>query len=196
MPQDLWNIDNLDGTGESGVTLEPDTGIIANWPYTWYNQGKLYFGIIDDEELVLAHVFEVDGEPSLEEPNLPIQYIVDNDGAASALSIGIGGMQYSLFGAGNEEVEQRRTNESRITTTTPISDQRALTEDAVDPSAQPGYPLVSLERKTGFENIELRIPRLQVEPVTDDIWVFAWDEWDKGTALTGATFNDIVSRED
>lgn len=197
VPQEDWNVDPMDGTGPSGRVYRPDDGWIVNWPYSWYNQGPLYLAFLNNRtgELVLAHVFDVDGGPSLETPNLPVQLVVDNDGTASSLTAGLGGMQFSLYGASEEEVESRETYESRLTTGSAVSVEKATTENAIDPSAEPGVPLVSVQRQSGERDVFVKLTKMEGE-VTEDLYVYFWYEWDPGTALTGATFNDVVGRND
>jgi hypothetical protein len=190
-----WSGDSYDGTGKHESVVTPADGFVANWPFTWYNQGPLGAALLDKEENKLREVTteHVNGRPSTDSPNLPIQMVVRNAGTASSLGVGLGGMQFSTYGAGPEDIERRTTPETRVQTNGYVSDQRVLTENAVDPTGEPGKPLVSVRRESGREGLGVRLTSISCQPLSDDIYVFQWDEYDPGTALTGATFNDPVS---
>jgi len=190
--QEDWKIDSFDGDGNSGEVIDPSDGHVYNWPHTWYNEGPLSGALLNSKSNQLEEAVRavVNGRPSTKTPNLPVQLVVRNAGTATELGVQLGGVQYSTYGASREDLERRQTPETRIETGGYLTDQRTLTNNAVDPSAEPGKPIVSVQRETDRSDLNLRVTELDITPISDDIWVFAWDEYDPGTALTGATFND------
>lgn len=191
--QDEWSRDPYNGSGKSGNTHKPDNGQVINWPYTWYNEGPFGGAELDKELNQIKEQVrkKVDGRASFDTPNVPIQTVVRNGGTATSMGVEIGGMQFTTYGAGREEIQRRPTDESRTTGSSGyISNQRATTDNAIDPSGEPGKPLVSFQRSDGNEDLELRSNYIRCAAVSDDIYIYAWDEWEPNTALTGQNFDD------
>lgn len=191
VPQGEFDLDPFDGTGPSGQTYFPPTGYVYNFPYTWYNEGPFEAGILnkvtnDFEEAVRL---SVDG-PSTETPDFPVQLVVDDAGGTTPLSARLGGMQYATYGAGIDDVEFRETDIVRTTASSYIDQSYATTGSEIDPSAQPGRPLVSIRREPDARDLSVAVQQIDTRPVSDDIYVFQWDEWNPGTALTDASFGD------
>jgi len=89
IPQSQWNIDKLDGTGASGLTLDLTKGQMCSLRWTWYGYGSVYFGIKIGGEVINVHRFDGGNnlsEPILGEPNLPIFVKIYNDGATGGSS--------------------------------------------------------------------------------------------------------------
>lgn len=196
VPQAEWNVDPFDGTGPSEFTLDPADGYVYNFPYTWYNQGPLSAGLLnpDSNRLEIATIEKISARPSIDTPNHPTQVVVRNDGTAQTLGVEIGGMQFTTYGADLDDVPRRQTDETRITTNNYISDTRGLTNNAVDPSSEPGKPLISFRRDPSeAETLNLRSNELEAKVTGGDIYVFIWDEYDEATALTGESFGSTVS---
>lgn len=191
--QSNFGIDKGDGNGHSGKVVDPSEGYVWNLPHTWYNEGPLSGGWLNPtnnelEELVRV---SVDGRPSTDTANLPVQVVARNAGTADSLGIEVGGMQYTTYGAGREDLERRKTVETRIEDDY-ITETVSLTENAVDPTAEPGSPLVAGQRKADHPSLTLRGTEIEVQPTPGNVWVFSWDEYDADTALDG-TFNNPVS---
>lgn len=190
VPQSEWNLDPMDGTGPSGEVLRPQDGYIYNMPYTWYAFGALFVGIIHPEtdQPIFFHRFTVDNA-SFDRPNLPTLLVVDDNGVASSLRTELGGMQYALYGAqlSGEGGEERATEASR--TDYSVGTQAVTNNNSIDPVAEPGTPVVAIQRQGGVRDLSLRIDGIQAN--TDaPIYLFSWDEYDPATALSGANFRD------
>jgi len=199
--QEDWNIDTLDGSGSnrknpSGLQFDPEKGYIWNGPYTWYNQGALVIGFVDKSlnKFIPVHRFEVDKEPSLDRPNLPTQLILDNDGDATSLTVDLGGMQYSRYGSGTE-ASTRTTPTSRFTDSNFVADSKVTNNNSLDARAEPGVPLVSVQSEQSIDDTVLTVPKFSTN-VNNDIYVLQWDEFNPGSALTGANFRDPHSNLD
>jgi len=95
--QSSWNIDPLDGTGPSGKTLDITTGHLYEIRFSWY--GILGAEYYVDEDLVHRSEFAgVLTEAFLGNPQLPVQYEVQNTGSSSAGSITSLGSSFSSLG--------------------------------------------------------------------------------------------------
>ena len=194
--QSEFGFDTFDGSGPSGNVIDPSDGYVWNWKYTWYNEGAFEGAVLNviDNHIQTAVRDPIQGSPSTDVPNLPPQLVVRNAGTAEQLGVELGGMQYSTFGAGIDDVEFRRTEETRVTEgQSYISDPKNTTNDAIDPNAQPGVPLISVRRQSGYDSLAVRVKELNARPLNDDIYVFEWDEYNPSTALTGATFGSPQS---
>ena len=190
VPQSEWNLDPMDGTGPSGRVLRPQNGYIYNMPYTWYAFGALYVGIVHPKEdaPILFHKFALDGA-SFDRPNLPPLIVADDGGTAASLSAEVGGMQYALYGAqlSEEGGEERATEVTR--TNYSVGTASVDSNNAVDPVAEPGTPVVSVRRVAGVRDLSVRLDGVLTQ--TDaPIWLFSWDEYEPETALTGASFRN------
>lgn len=195
--QENWNIDPCNGSGPSGFQLDPGEGMLGNFIYTWYSKGNIYLAFIDDnsDSLVLAHEFDIDVTPSIGTPNLPVHTRIANDGTATAMEVRQGGLQFTLNGTDDGQVEERNTPVSTTTSGSTISDTRALTDGKIDPFSQPGVPLLSVKREAEYRSLRVRESEVFAEP-GGDIILFFWDEWDDSTALTGASFSEPIIDDD
>lgn len=101
--QSDWNVDPLDGTGESGYTLNPEIGNIYRIEYTWYGFGEIRLGVIGETEtgnqvFIPCHKYNEFNETSIAKPNLKIHVSAENGGATSNITAFVGGRQYSVLG--------------------------------------------------------------------------------------------------
>lgn len=88
--QDDWNIDKLDGTGKSGITLDFTKTQILLIDLEWLGVGRVRFGFVIDgkvyyiHELNNANILDV---VYMSTPNLPVRYEITNDGTGLASSL-------------------------------------------------------------------------------------------------------------
>ncbi|WP_113927027.1 hypothetical protein [Bacillus sp. P14.5] len=138
IPQTSWNVDPLNGTGPSGITLNLAIGNIFQINFTWYGYGVIEFNVVVQnpvtlaQETVTVHRYRPAGETSFTDPNLPLRAQIENNGAtADTRNLFVGGRQYSILGKFNPEF--------RIT-----SERRSATVGTA------GLPVISFQRKTEF----------------------------------------------
>lgn len=138
-----WNIDKLDGTGPSGITLDDAVGLIHQIEYTWYGYGQIKYCILltnsdNVQRAFPVHSITVFDTNSLRDPNLRISVKATNNGTASDFTAYLGGRQYSVIGK----------YAPKFRSTSAFGADKATTTTAV--------PIVSLRRKAGFvdRNIE------------------------------------------
>lgn len=85
--QSSWNLDKLDGTGESGVTLDFTKAQIAAIDFEWLGVGRVRFGFVVDGMIIYCH--EMNNANTLttvymSTPNLPVRYEIENDGTGAS----------------------------------------------------------------------------------------------------------------
>jgi hypothetical protein len=88
--QSSWNLDKLDGTGPSGITIDFSKAQIFCVDFEWLGVGAIRFGFNIDG--VTRYVHQVNNANNLSNvymstPNLPIRYQIINDGTGAASSI-------------------------------------------------------------------------------------------------------------
>jgi len=85
-----WNIDTMDGNGDSGIELDFTKSQILIIDFEWLGVGRVRMGFVIDGVLIYAHQFvhanNLEGV-YMSTPNLPIRYWIDNDGTGGAAEI-------------------------------------------------------------------------------------------------------------
>lgn len=96
-----WNVDKLDGTGPSGVTLDLSKGYIFEIDFSWYGYGPIIWKIIPKTfvggikpKASVIHIESVQDGTSVENANLPIS--VNNFGTVG--NVIVTGRQFSIIG--------------------------------------------------------------------------------------------------
>lgn len=109
-----WNIDKLDGTGPSALTLSDfSDGYITQCDFTWYGYGPAIFYILIWDSAALeykrvpVHAIKVSGL-SIVDPNQPL-HVYTTNGASSTTStdVFVGGHQFEVIGADAVPQERR-----------------------------------------------------------------------------------------
>jgi len=88
--QASWNIDPLDGTGASGITLDFTKTQILVIDFEWLGVGRVRMGFVVDGIIYYAHQFLNANSLTtvyMSMPNLPLRYQIENDGTGAADSI-------------------------------------------------------------------------------------------------------------
>lgn len=78
--QSSWNGDKLDGTGESGYTLNPELATIMFTDYEWLGMGAVRCGFVIDGKFIVAHKFLNANNLDtvyMQTANLPIRYEIE-----------------------------------------------------------------------------------------------------------------------
>lgn len=75
--QTAWNVDTMDGSGPSGITLDPTKGNVYQIRYQWLGFGMMTFGIQDSDVGAFQTVHQIkyansNTIPSVQNPTLPI----------------------------------------------------------------------------------------------------------------------------
>lgn len=85
--QSDWNIDTMDGTGASGVTLDFTKSQMFFIDMEWLGVGRVRLGFFIDGLPYYCHEYlhtNVQAGVYISTPNLPIRYWVENDGTGAA----------------------------------------------------------------------------------------------------------------
>lgn len=88
--QNDWNIDKMDGTGPSEITIDWTKAQILFFDYEWLGVGRVRFGFFIDGLPYYVHQFlNANNLPGvyISSPNLPIRYTIENDGTGAATTI-------------------------------------------------------------------------------------------------------------
>lgn len=85
--QSSWNGDKMDGTGDSGHTLDGSKAQIFWIDLEWLGVGSVRCGFVVDGVFILCHQFNNAnnlGSVYMSTPNLPVRYWIENDGTGAA----------------------------------------------------------------------------------------------------------------
>lgn len=80
-----WNVDPLDGTGASGITLDVDATQIGIIDYEWLGVGRVRVGFVINGLIYYCHYFNHANDDTytsvyMSSPNLPLRYSIESDG--------------------------------------------------------------------------------------------------------------------
>lgn len=85
-----WNLDKMDGTGASGITLDFTKAQIFFTDMEWLGVGRVRCGFVIDGILYYCHQFvhaNIINSVYMSTPNLPIRYEIENDGNGDAAEL-------------------------------------------------------------------------------------------------------------
>ena len=88
--QASWNIDKLDGTGASGITLDFTKAQIFFADFEWLGVGRVRFGFFVDGKPYYCHQVLNANTTTLvymSTPNLPLRYEIENTGTGGAVGL-------------------------------------------------------------------------------------------------------------
>jgi hypothetical protein len=85
--QSSWNIDTMDGTGPSGITLDFTKAQIFAIEFEWLGVGSVWYGFVVNGTLYYVH--RTDNANTkvtvfMSTPNLPLRYQIENDGTGAS----------------------------------------------------------------------------------------------------------------
>jgi hypothetical protein len=184
-----WNIDKMDGTGPSGVTLDLTKTQIIVIDFEWLGVGRVRYGWNVDgityycHEMLHANMLSV---VYMGNPNLPIRYEIVNDGTGGAASLVC--ICASIASEGGNEDVAASTYISRNGTAATLANQDLYT------------PILSVRLKS--DAIGLKANPLFVDVISTSNIVFEWRlylnptiagtdnaSWDSVNAASGLEFD-------
>ena len=90
VPQSQFNLDTIDGTGDSGFNIDLNKMQMVGLQYSWYGAGFVDFMVRGpDGNWVFVHRMKnnnVNNEAYMRSGNLPVRYSIENDSPVTALS--------------------------------------------------------------------------------------------------------------
>lgn len=126
--QDDWNIDPLDGTGPSGITLDVNDTQIVFIDLQWLGVGRVRCGFDIGGVVVYAHEFlnANNGQvrPYMKTANLPVRWWIQNGDGGSGGSIGA--ICCTAISEGGFEDARGETFAASATTGRTVASRRAL----------------------------------------------------------------------
>jgi len=87
VPSTAWNVDKLDGTGPSGITVDTTKVQIFVIDYQWLGSGRIRFGLDVSGVIHYCHyifIANVNPTVSVSTPNNPIRYEIISDGTGTS----------------------------------------------------------------------------------------------------------------
>jgi hypothetical protein len=81
-----WNVDKMDGSGDSGETLDLTKVCFIVIDFQWQGAGRIRFGFYVNGIIIYAHYINTSGTlatPWMSTPSLPVRYEISNTGVAT-----------------------------------------------------------------------------------------------------------------
>lgn len=194
-----WNGDKLDGTGPSGIVLDPTKAQILYMDFEWLGVGSVRCGFVIDGTFIVCHTFNNANDINkvyMQTAILPMRYEIENTGATGSSSTlkQICSSVISEGGYDQKAIPQwarRTTTLTGVTTTfVPIVSIRLKSTGlgaVVIPSV---YHAIPINSTLDYEVVLIKNPTLTGTP--------AWNsnslnvEFDvAATGLTGGTIVDL-----
>lgn len=176
--QTAWNGDKLDGTGQSGVTIDWSKAQIFWIAYEWLGVGSVAFGVVHHAQLITCHTMHHNNDLTtvyMSSPNLPLRYEVSNDGAGAAASL--------------VHICSTVISEGGVVD---LGAQRGLTRGATAMTTSNNaniYGLIALRIQSGFEAAHIHIANISVVCTTTS--AYNWYMIMNPTASATPTFTPV-----
>ncbi len=139
VPQTLWNLDTMNGSGPSGIDLDFSKTQIFFFDYEWLGVGGVRMGFVVNDQLIYCNQFNNSNVLStvyMSLPNLPLRYEISSDGTNGA-----GNMKQIcstvISEGGNQQTGFTRAADRGATSLTTNNDANL-------------YPLVAMRLKSAY----------------------------------------------
>ena len=89
IPSDFWNIDKMDGSGPSGITLDPEALQVFYLDFSWTGVGRIRVGAFIGGKMILFHELDSSNERKdnfLGTPSLPCRYEIESTGGSGTMT--------------------------------------------------------------------------------------------------------------
>lgn len=174
--QEDWNGDKLDGSGASGLTLDPSKAQILWMDFEWLGVGSIRCGFIINGEYIVCHTFNNANDISnvyMTTAILPVRYEIST---STSLAASMKAICCSVVSEGGFE-QTSIDHVARRTTSFANIDTAAF------------YPIISIRLASGRTGAVVLPNRIQFLPLTSQNYEVALI---KNTTLTGATWAATV----
>ena len=134
-----WNLDKLDGTGVSGLTLDITKAQILWADIEWLGVGSIRMGFVIDGKFIACHVFDhanVATTTYMTTATLPVRYEIENTGTTASAST-LKQICSSVISEGGYQVSG-----DQVSIETPIASPISLTTSGTT------YPVLSIRLKS------------------------------------------------
>ena len=159
--QSSWNVDKMDGTGPSGITLDITKAQILFMDIEWLGEGTVRLGFVIDGNFVLCHRFNhanLITSTYITTASLPLRYEITNLGVTDKPST-LKQVCSTVISEGGYELRG-----SQLAIGTPIT---APTSLAV---AGTYYPIVSIKLRSGYLDAVVILTALSIMGVATGIY--------------------------
>ena len=143
--QEYWNIDKLDGTGSSGITLNTSKAQILWMDIEWLGVGSVRIGFVIDGAFIHCHTFHhanIIESTYITSASLPLRYEIANTGITTSTS--------NLKQICSSVISEGGYNIHGIQQAVGI----AITSPRTLTNAGTFYPIVSIRLKTSPNNLD------------------------------------------
>ena len=177
VPQTEWNVDKLDGTGVSGITLDPTKAQILWTDIEWLGLGTVRVGFVIDGVFIHCHSFHhanIIQSTYITTASLPLRYEIANTGITTSSST-LKQVCSTVISEGGYEL---RGLQQAIGI--PINTPRTLG------TAGTFYPVIGLRLKTSPNRLDaiVILTALSIMPITTGN--FNWQVRASGTTTGGS----------
>ena len=176
--QEDWNVDKLDGTGLSGITLNPSKAEILWMDIEWLGVGTVRIGFVIDGKFVHCHSFHhanIIESTYITTASLPVRYEITNTGITTSVS-NLKQVCSTVISEGGYEL---RGIQQAIGI--PITTPRTLT------TAGTFYPIISLRLKTSPNYLDAIVILTALSAMPIATGAYNWQIRASGTT-TGGTW--------
>jgi len=177
IPRNQFNVDQMIGTGDSKIYLNPSKGYIWMIRFSWYGYGIVEFAVATDDPFGEQHIYAMHRyysqvRASVSVPNLPLSVLLETGSdilADQTCGAFITGRKYSVLGKYTPTI---RAN-SAHRTFSQMADGR--------------FPVMSIRKKAGFVGSPVTLE--SVESYSGDAVVII--QVRTGMELTGAQWGNV-----
>jgi hypothetical protein len=173
--QSSWNVDKMDGTGLSGITLDIAKAQILFMDIEWLGLGTVRMGFVIDGNFYVCHKFHhanLITSTYITTASLPLRYEIRNTGATSGVST-LKQVCSSVLSEGGYELRG-----SQQAVGTPITTPKTLT------TAGTFYPVVSIRLKS--TRLDAIAVATALSAIGNTAANFNWQVVSAGTTTGGA----------
>jgi hypothetical protein len=170
--QSDWNIDKLDGTGPSDITLDISKAQILFSEYEWLGVGSVRLGFAIDGYFIVAHQFNHANyltTPYMTTASLPVRYEIENTGTTSTSS-SLGQICTTVISNGGYSRRTENWSAARSTTANVSTSY---------------FPLVSIRLAVGREDSVILPAAASILPTADGSYEWALI---RNATITGGTW--------
>lgn len=177
IPQSSWNLDKMDGTGVSGITLDFTKTQIFMIDFEWLGVGRVRFGFNVNGTSYYVHELSAANTMTtvyMSSPNLPLRYQIINSGTGIASSINCI-CSAVISEGGREEVA---TNSFISTGSTSVSANNGQLN-----------PIIALRLKTGYKSCTIDVLDISMLVTSQDN--YEWNLVLNPTTSSALSYSDL-----
>ncbi len=161
--QSNFNLDKIDGTGPSGITIDLSKTQIFWIDFEWLSVGRIRFGFVIDGRLLYFH--EMNNANVLilaymSTPNLPLRYEIENDGNGAAADLTH--ICTTVISEGGAEELGSLHYESTT------SNRGSLVAHINANTADTAYAIIGIKLKAGFKDVTVKLASASILAETND----------------------------